>query len=220
MDEKNKPFYRVYYRLREHYGHQQWWPAEDEFEVMIGAILTQNTSWSNVEKAIHNLKQHDCCDAESLAAIKVDTLAQMIRSSGYFNQKAQRLKHFTDWYLAEGGYSCLVHLRPDELRRQLLKLKGIGDETADDICLYAFHHPCFVIDNYTRRIFSRLGLINSSQKYRDLQTVFHAHLTTDTKLFQQYHALIVEHAKQHCQKKPKCNACPLMEICQHEQDEN
>ena len=216
MGEKSNPFLQVYFKLLDHYGQQDWWPADDCFEIMIGAILTQNTNWQNVEKAINSLKQTNSCSPQALFGVSVDALAQMIRSSGYFNQKAQRLKHFTEWYLASGGYDSLARLEPVDLRSRLLALKGIGEETADDICLYAFEHPWFVVDSYTRRIFSRLKLLNGSEKYGEIQQAFHAHLQADSELFQQYHALIVEHAKQHCRKQPQCEHCPLIDICHYD----
>jgi endonuclease III related protein len=213
----NNSFQQVYLRLHEHYGHQHWWPAEDEFEIIIGAILTQNTSWSNVEKAIDNLKQQGFCNPHALAELEADRLAQLIRSSGYFNQKARRLKTIAGWYLEQGGLSGLRQLSQSELRQQLLSLNGVGDETADDICLYAFNHPLFVIDAYTRRLFSRLSLLNSEHSYSSLQQLFHQHLSADAACYQQYHALIVAHAKQHCRKKPVCALCPLEVSCEYGQ---
>jgi endonuclease III related protein len=217
MDAGNNAFQRVYLRLQNYYGHQDWWPAEDEFEIIIGAILTQNTSWSNVEKAIDNLKQQGLCSAQSLVELELDQLAQLIRSSGYFNQKALRLKTIAAWYLERGGLNGLNQLNQIELRQQLLNLKGVGNETADDICLYAFNHPLFVIDSYTRRIFSRLSLLNSEHGYSKLQQLFHQYLPTDAAHYQQYHALIVAHAKQHCRKKPLCIQCPLQVSCEYGQ---
>jgi endonuclease III related protein len=217
MDEGNNAFQLIYLRLHEYYGHQDWWPAEDEFEIIIGAILTQNTNWSNVEKAIDNLKQQDYCSANAVVELDLHQLGQLIRSSGYFNQKALRLKVIASWYLEQGGVSGLSLLKAAELRQQLLSLKGVGEETADDICLYAFNHPLFVIDTYTRRIFSRLSLLKAEQRYTRLQQLFHLHLPADAAHYQQYHALIVAHAKQHCRKKPVCADCPLQVSCEYGQ---
>lgn len=216
MEEKNKPFAQVYNRLYGHYGEQDWWPADNDFEIIIGAILTQNTSWNNVEKSINNLKRQGQCHAQALMQIELDQLALLIRSSGYFNQKATRLKNVAEWYLLQGGYEGLQRLDQYKLRTQLLGLNGIGPETADDIVLYAFEHPVFVIDAYTRRIFSRLQLLDESQSYEKLQQLFHQQLPLHSKLYQQYHALIVAHAKQHCLKKPLCAGCPLKVSCSYE----
>jgi len=209
----NNPFQDIYETLLDYYGHQAWWPAQDEFEVMVGAILTQNTAWTNVEKAIANLKQHGLCNAESLAGIEQEALALLIRSSGYFNQKAERLRLFAAWYLDRGGWQNLSALAMDELRSRLLALKGIGEETADDMVLYAFAKPTFVIDTYTRRLFSRLELLPEKAGYGDLQQQFHDCLPADVDLFKQYHALIVTHAKRHCMKQPDCSSCPLRSNC-------
>ncbi|MBL7000498.1 MAG: endonuclease III domain-containing protein [Gammaproteobacteria bacterium] len=216
MGGESKPFHRTYQRLLDFYGMQHWWPAEHVFEIMVGAILTQNTAWSNVEKAIANLKQHALCEAEPLAASAQNQLAQIIRPSGYYNQKAQRLIRFSRWYLEQGGYPSLLALAPEHLRQALLGINGIGEETADDMVLYAFARPYFVIDSYTRRIFSRLGLVSGTEKYAVMQAQFHRALEADVELYQQYHALIVTHAKQHCLKTPQCTGCPLTEQCEFE----
>ncbi len=215
MDAKNNPIQQVYQRLHQHYGAQGWWPADDAFEVMVGAILTQNTAWTNVEKAIDSLKQQGMLNAEALAHCELAHLAESIRSSGYYNQKAQRLKGFSQWFLQQGGLAGLQRLDQDELRRALLQIKGIGNETADDMLLYACERPSFVIDTYTRRLFSRLALLQEKAAYPELQQAFHQALDHDVALFQQYHALIVSHAKQHCRKRPSCEACPLADLCHY-----
>lgn len=220
MVERNNAFQQVYRKLQNYYGHQHWWPADDEFEVITGAILTQNTSWSNVEKAIANLKQQGLCSAAAMLEVDTDVLAQLIRSSGYFNQKALRLKTIATWFVQQGSVSGITRLNQTELRQQLLNLKGVGDETADDICLYAFNHPLFVIDSYTRRIFSRLALLKAEHGYHALQQLFHTHLAADTMVYQQYHALIVAHAKQHCRKQPSCVDCPLQDSCKYGQSQH
>lgn len=218
MDGKNNPLLGTYHKLSDYYGEQAWWPADDSFEILLGAILTQNTAWSNVEKAIANLKRHGLCDSEALAAIEVSELAPIIRPSGYFNQKAERLIRFSRWYLEQGGFLALRSMEPDRLRRLLLNVNGIGDETADDMLLYAFAKPCFVIDAYTRRLFSRLGLLADKLSYARLQLEFHRALDDDVELYQQYHALIVSHAKQHCRKNPRCQGCPLFNDCDYAHD--
>jgi len=179
----------------------------------VGAILTQNTAWTNVEKAIVNLKKNNLCEAKPLSMIPPERLAPIIKSSGYYNQKARRLICFAHWYLEQGGYQKLFELPSDVLRQALLKVNGIGEETADDIVLYAFQKPYFVIDSYTRRIFSRLGQLAEKEKYQRCQEHFHGALNPDVELFQEYHALIVIHAKRHCLKKPACNGCPLAQQC-------
>jgi endonuclease-3 related protein len=186
---------------------------------MIGAILTQNTAWSNVEKALDKLRENDCLDVQPLIEVDAKRLAIWIRSSGYFNQKANRLKNFADWYCKQGGYEALTARETGELRGDLLAVHGIGDETADDILLYAFHRAIFVIDTYTRRVFSRLNLLSQKGSYRDLQRRFHENLDEEVAMFQQYHALIVEHAKQHCRNKPRCEDCPLALSCHYAKQE-
>jgi endonuclease-3 related protein len=215
VGEESNLITKVYEALLKYYGAQAWWPAEDGFEIMVGAILTQNTAWTNVEKAISALKRQGLCNAQGLSEIELEQLAPLIRSSGYYNQKAKRLQLFARWFLQRGGFTGLSQLDQEELRSNLLALHGIGDETADDIVLYAFHHPSFVIDSYTRRLFSRLGLALEKEKYPVLQQMFHQSLMPDVKLYQQYHALIVSHAKRHCRKKPDCLNCPLGGICEY-----
>lgn len=218
MDANDNPLQDSYRKLLNHYGEQAWWPADDSFEILIGAILTQNTAWSNVEKAIANLKQHGLCDSQALAEIDPQALAPIIRPSGYFNQKAERLVRFSRWYLEQGGFLALRRMPMDKLRRLLLTVNGIGDETADDMLLYAFAKPSFVIDAYTRRLLSRLGLVKENLGYARLQLEFHRELDEDVELYQQYHALIVSHAKQHCRKQPLCPGCPLRSDCQYAND--
>ncbi len=218
MDGKNNPLQTTYHKLLDYYGEQAWWPADDSFEILVGAILTQNTAWSNVEKAIANLKRHGLCDSHALAEIDVEALAPVIRPSGYFNQKAERLVRFSRWYLEQGGYLTLRGMQLEQLRRLLLAVNGIGDETADDMLLYAFAKPSFVIDAYTRRLVSRLGLLAEKLSYARLQLEFHQALDDDVEVYQQYHALIVFHAKQHCRKQPLCPGCPLLADCQYAHD--
>lgn len=217
MDADDNPFVEVYQVLDHHYGPQGWWPADDPFEIMVGAILTQNTAWTNVEKAINQLKAEQACDACSMDKLPEPRLAELIRPSGYFNQKARRLKRFVSWYQQIGGFGHLETLPLKELRKSLLALHGIGPETADDIVLYAFDHPSFVIDTYTHRLFFRLGMVEENMMYSDLQRHFHDNLPTDVAMYQQYHGLIVMHAKRHCMKRPVCKDCPLGRHCNYEE---
>lgn len=206
----------VYARLHGHHGGQAWWPAETAFEVLVGAVLTQNTAWTNVERAIANLRTHGVLEAQAIVAAPHEALAEWIRPSGYFNVKAGRLKALCGWYLEHGGFEHLDRWQTADLRDSLLAVKGIGPETADDIVLYAFHRPVFVIDAYTRRIFGRLGLVDPAAGYEVLRRRFETELGTggeNVPLFNEYHALIVEHAKNHCRKRPVCEGCCLADGC-------
>ncbi|MDX1251927.1 MAG: endonuclease [Gammaproteobacteria bacterium] len=187
---------------------------------MVGAVLTQNTAWTNVEKAIANLKAQHHLDAVRIAAAPPETLAEWLKPSGYFNIKAQRLRNFCVWYVAQGGLKALSKLDTTALRHALLSVNGIGPETADDILLYAFERPVFVIDAYTRRLFSRLGLVRGDEGYEVLRHTFETalsgtkpHSATTVRLFNEYHALIVNHAKNVCRKRPLCTRCRLAEVC-------
>jgi endonuclease-3 related protein len=206
-------FEEVYRKLFNHYGPQHWWPAETPFEVMVGAVLTQNTAWSNVERAIENLKQNHCLAPESILDTEIINLAEWLRPSGYFNIKAKRLRNFCQWYVNEGQFSVLSHWNTEKLRKGLLSVNGVGPETADDILLYAFERPIFVIDAYTRRIFSRLGFGFADEGYEHLRLKFENNLPAETKIFNEYHALIVVHAKEACKKTPNCSSCCLLECC-------
>jgi endonuclease-3 related protein len=200
----------IYRRLLDRYGPQHWWPAETPFEVMVGAVLTQNTAWSNVEKTMDNLKAQHRLTLESLLAMPKAALAECIRPAGYFNIKAERLLNLCR-FLAHNP--DLKTLETEPLRERLLSVHGIGPETADDILLYAYQRPVFVIDAYTRRLFSRLALIDHDCGYEPLRAGFEVALTPDTALFNEYHALIVVHAKSHCKTKPDCTGCPLTALC-------
>ncbi len=195
------------------YGPQHWWPGDSPFEVMVGAILTQNTAWPNVEKAIANLKRAGLLSPGGLAAAPPDQVAGLIRPSGYFNIKAGRLRCFCVFLLEKGGEEALRREETAVLRKALLEVHGVGPETADDMLLYAFQRPVFVIDAYTRRIFYRLGLAQGSESYEALRQGFESALGPDVDLFNEYHALIVRHAKEACGKKPDCGACCLADIC-------
>jgi len=201
----------IYKILFDTYGEQGWWPADSPFEVVVGAILTQNTNWQNVEKAIANLKAADALDAQAMLDMDETRLRELIRPSGFYKQKAERLRLFCTFYLGQGREQGIKKL-PDP-RSTLLALKGIGPETADSILLYALEIPVFVVDAYTRRIFIRLGLLDSAASYAETQTCFHTQLDRNVLLYKEYHALIVQHAKQHCRVKPLCASCPLTSIC-------
>jgi len=211
MKKSADPVYAVFDLLFKAYGPQHWWPGDTPFEVIAGAILTQNTNWTNVEKAISNLKQEGCLSPEKLHAIRQEELAELVRPSGYFNIKAKRLKSFMAFLFDSfnGELDRMFSLTLARLRHELLLVNGIGPETADSILLYAGRYPVFVVDAYTRRIFSRLGLLDSEHTYHQVQAFFHDHLGEDEGLFNEYHALIVRHAKEYCRTRPLCDNCPL-----------
>lgn len=194
-----------------YFGDLKWWPAEEPFEVIVGAILTQNTNWKNVEKAIRNLKEEKILVPEKLYGVRVARLENLIRPSGYYRVKARRLKKFLEFLFSEYGGQVDRMFAGDwrELRAKLLRVKGIGEETADSILLYAGHKPVFVVDQYTRRIFARHALIDGSEKYQYIQGFIMDRLPADVLLFNQYHALIVNAGKQFCKKDPLCTECPL-----------
>ncbi len=203
----------VYDTLYATWGPQHWWPAETPFEVMVGAVLTQNASWSNVEKAIVRLGAMDVLGASAIATMAKSELAELLRPVGYFNLKAQRLQNFCRWYLSAGGFKALCAVETEVLRRQLLTVNGVGPETADDILLYAFERSVFVIDTYTRRLFSRLGLIQGDESYEALRALFESALPADPVLFGEFHALIVRQAKNVCMTNPACKQCALSSRC-------
>lgn len=205
----------IYRLLLTRYGPQHWWPGDSPFEVIVGAILTQSAAWGNVEKAISNLKQAGALTPTSLRQIPPDNLAELIYPSGYYKAKALKLKSFVE-RLAEAHQDSLEQLFSmefTELREELLSIHGIGPETADSIILYAARKPVFVIDAYTRRILSRLGLSPSRDDYTSFQSQFMENLPADEKLFNEYHALLVRHGKEACKKTPLCDRCCLRGIC-------
>jgi len=204
---------KTFERLLFHYGPQHWWPADSPFEVMVGAVLTQNTAWSNVARAISNLKEDGRLAPEAIVGLSDAALAELIRPAGYFNVKARRLKNFCQWYLDQGGYDVLSSLETPNLRKRLLSVNGIGPETADDMLLYAFNRPVFVVDAYTRRLFSRLGNVNGNEDYEFLRTMFEKKIGPDVPKYNEYHALIVRHAKEICRTLPRCNDCCLARHC-------
>jgi endonuclease-3 related protein len=207
---------RVFLLLKARFGPQRWWPAETPFEVVVGAILTQNTSWSNVERAIANLKVAGALAPAMICRLAINELEQLIRPTGFFRQKAVRLHHLAkilvDRYGGDVAQLCAGPL--DQARGRLLALPGIGPETADAILLYAGQRPSFVVDAYTRRIFTRLGMLSSSEGYQSIRARFLIALPQDVPLFNEYHALIVTLAKGHCRKqRPECATCPLQQVC-------
>lgn len=203
----------VYRKLFAANGHQHWWPGDSAFEVMVGAVLTQNTAWTNVEKAIVNLKKARTLSPQAIVKAPPRRLAGWLKPSGYFNVKARRLQAMCHWLIRQGGVKNISKLPTPELRPALLAVHGIGPETADDILLYAFHRPVFVIDAYTRRIFHRLGLIEGNEDYETLRCFFETALDPDVKMFNEYHALIVAHGKDICRKRPLCANCCLTKNC-------
>jgi len=203
----------VYRRLHAAHGPQHWWPGDSVFEIMVGAVLTQNTAWTNVERAIANLKAAKALSPAAIAAAPHHRLAAWLKPSGYFNIKAQRLHAFCAWLIHKGGAKRISRLPTPVLRAELLQVHGIGPETTDDILLYAFDRPVFVIDAYTRRLFQRLGLIQGDENYEALRQLFETALATDAPLFNEFHALIVAHAKDVCRKRPLCGACKLGPLC-------
>jgi len=202
----------VYQKLYSRFGPQHWWPAQTPFEVMVGAILTQNTNWSNVERALINLKQNNVLAAGKLYRLPKIKLAKLIRSAGYYNIKAKRLKEFLKFFFTvyHGNLNKMSRVSTGILREQLLSVSGIGPETADSILLYAIKKPVFVIDAYTKRILTRHEFIPEDSSYPDVQNLFIQNLKKDVKLFNEYHALLVRLGKDFCFKSnPKCHICPL-----------
>jgi endonuclease-3 related protein len=206
-----KELLRIYRVLHNHFGPQHWWPADTPFEVCVGAILTQNTAWQNVEKAIGNLKSKNLLDSHTINRLPRERLAELITPAGYFNIKAERLKNFITFLCGEynGEVAQMFSNNSDNLRDSLLSVKGIGPETADSILLYAGNIPIFVVDAYTKRIFHRLNLTPEDILYDDMQQLFMENLPLNAMLFNEYHALIVMLGKNYCKKKPLCEACPM-----------
>jgi len=204
----------LYHRLLAAYGRQDWWPAEHAFEVMLGAVLTQNTDWRNVERALAVLKAAlPELTPELILDLPEAELAALIRPAGYFNVKARRLRALCRFVTDAGGIETLATWPLAQLRPALLAVHGVGHETADDILLYAFDHPVFVVDAYTRRILSRLGLVHADIGYESLRHYCEARLPPSVGLFNELHALLVTHGKQHCRPRPRCESCPLQPIC-------
>ena len=208
----------IYRRLFGEYGPQHWWPGEGPFEMIVGAILTQSAAWTNVEKALASMKAAGCWSFEALHRTHESELAEIVRPSGYFNAKARKLKAFAARVSVayQGDLGAMLAKPTPELREELLAIHGIGEETADDIIVYAAGKPSFVIDAYSRRIVDRMGLSpdGGNPKYRDYQALFHHNLPPETPLFNEFHALLDRHAKIRCTKRaPQCDGCCLADIC-------
>ena len=205
----------IYPRLMDCYGPQHWWPAEGPYEMMVGAVLTQSAAWSNVERAIANLKTVGALSPKALRGLPLPELAGLIRPCGYYNAKALKLKSLANWLgeFCGDNLNLLSVNNTDALCEQLLSVHGIGEETADSIILYAAGKPVFVIDAYTRRIVDRLGLEPEGSSYAAYQDLFMNNLPADTELFSEYHALLVCLAKQVCRRRPLCSGCCLSGIC-------
>jgi len=202
----------IYNLLFDHFGPQSWWPGETPFEVMVGAVLTQNTNWNNVEKAIDNLKGVEVLSFERLSELPVDLLAEYIRPAGYFNVKASRLQNLFAMIKEQydGSLDAMMEEETETLRQALLSVKGIGPETADSILLYVAERPVFVVDAYTYRILLRHNLIPDDFNYDEIQEFFMDNLEQDVGLFNEFHALLVCVGKEFCKKSvPKCKGCPL-----------
>lgn len=200
-----------YKQLYQHYGPQYWWPADSPFEVILGAILTQNTAWRNVERAIEALKKHQLVTVSGIRRVPIRDLAKIIRPAGYFNIKAKRLKSFIHFLDKEykGRLHLLLREEGMKLRKKLLSVNGIGPETADSILLYAAGQPFFVIDAYTRRVFERHHHVDSGKSYDQLQAWFMQKMKRNTSLYNEFHALIVQVGKDYCRTTPQCQGCPL-----------
>ncbi|OGO39537.1 MAG: hypothetical protein A2147_04300 [Chloroflexi bacterium RBG_16_57_8] len=227
-EDMGKTLLDIYSSLLKAYDPQHWWPADEPFEVMVGAILTQSTAWANVEKAIKNLKASQATSPAALRSLGLDELAALVRPSGYYTAKAGKLKALVDWLEHhDDDLSRLSAQDTAQLRKELLAVYGIGEETADSILLYAIGKPVFVIDAYTRRTIDRIGphLLTSSppaerkntagRTYADYQRLFTDNLPADVAMFNEYHALFVQHGKQTCRKTPLCPHCCLLDLCDY-----
>jgi endonuclease-3 related protein len=223
----------LYRLLKKNYGPQGWWPLfsvetglscygviknkpcyDEMFEIITGAILTQGVAWTNVEKAIHNLKRAGMLNPGKIKDTPVSIIADKIKPSGYFNQKAIKLKNFIEWFERKDfSFEEILKGKTLQIRKDLLSIKGIGPETADSILLYAFNRKIFVVDAYTKRIFSRLGQINSESSYDDVQRFFHSTMQGSVKAYNEYHALIVAHGKDFCKSEPLCARCCINDFC-------
>ena len=206
----------LYKKLRDNFGYLNWWPGDTKVEIVVGAILTQNTAWKNVEKAIKNLKERKMLSLERLASAKPKELEEAIRPSGFYKQKAKRLSNLFKYIKA--NYSTLERFfdkDKNELRNELLNLNGIGNETADSIVLYAAEKPTFVIDAYTRRIMNRVYGIDEEIEYNKLKEYFESRLRSDLELYKDFHAQFVELGKRFCKKKPMCDECPIRDYCRY-----
>ena len=218
--EKSQKLLNIYHKLMARYGPQYWWPALGPFEIMVGAILTQSAAWGNVEKAIASLKIAKALSPEALRRLPLAEVATLIHPCGYYNAKAQKLKSLAHWLgeCYDDRFDTLFAGNTGHLRQQLLVIHGIGEETADSIILYAAHKPVFVIDAYTRRIISRIGLTPDGNSYAAYQALFMNNLPADVGLFNEYHALMVGLAKDVCRRRPLCQRCCLRNLCRYYAD--
>lgn len=207
------PLASVYQRLFDRFGPQHWWPARSRLEIVVGALLTQNTAWTNVEKAIERLRQAGLLDAAALPRAPVAVVAEAVRPAGYFNVKAQRLVALAQALEAEGGLEGLDGWETATLRVWLLSRPGVGPETADAVLLYAFQRPVFVVDAYARRIFGRLELIRGDEPYEVLRRAWERELPGEAALLNEFHALLVRLGKEHCRTRARCGQCPLVDLC-------
>ncbi len=216
-----KSLRRVYGRFLKRYGRQRWWPGETSFEVAVGAILTQNVSWTNVEKSIRLLKAEGLLTPRALYALSPAEIAPFIRSTGYFNQKALKLRRFMEWFRRYGfSFKKLAHVPVELIREELLGVNGIGPETADSILLYALAMKIFVVDAYTLRIFTRMGLLGGDEGYEEVQGLFHRRFAGGAAEYNEFHALIVRHGKEVCRKSPRCRECCIGEWCDYAMSES
>lgn len=195
------------------YGPQNWWPARSAFEVMVGAVLVQNTTWNGAARAVAALRNAGYLAPEAILAASPAVLARFIRSAGFLNVKTRRLRNLCRWLVSRGGIARLRAVDTAQLRHELLAVRGIGPETADAILLYAFRRPVFVIDAYLRRVLGRIGLIDPKAGYETLRDALETALGPDEPLYNEYHALLVEHGKRTCRTKPRCEACMFREQC-------
>lgn len=210
-DSTSQRLMEMFQNLLNHFGPQRWWPAETELEMMVGAVLTQNTNWKNVKKALNNLKEGNLLSLHKLSTLSTSEVAEVIRPAGYFNIKAKRLKNLIDFIVEhyQAELSMFLTEETQALREGLLSVKGIGPETADSILLYAVRRPVFVVDAYTHRIMKRHGMTDEQASYYELQALFMDHLPEDSALFNEFHALLVKTGKEYCRRKPLCDICPL-----------
>jgi endonuclease III related protein len=210
MEKLRQELLEYFTEMLYRFGQQKWWPGDSEWEICVGAILTQNTNWGNVEKAITNLKQNNALDSINITNFKKNQLANLIKSSGYHNQKSVCLVSLAAYWNYNNGLTGINNISTENLRKQLISIKGIGEETADAMLLYAFNRIKFLVDEYTIRILERHKLIPINSKYAAVQELFEQNLSNDLYLFQEYHALLVKTGKEYCSKRnPKCTDCPL-----------
>ncbi len=211
MPRRIPPLLEIHETLYAAFGPQGWWPGDSSMEIVIGAVLVQNTSWRNVEHALHNLRQRQLFDLEQLHALEHGELERLIQPAGFYRVKARRLRNLLDFLVAshQGSLESLFALPPDEARHQLLAVNGVGPETADSILLYAGGLPLFVVDAYTRRVLVRHGWLPPGVSYQEMQRLFASQLPADPRLFNEYHALIVRLGHSHCKARPQCDGCPL-----------